>query len=74
VEILGLEIERERIGQALFPTLREYASRWGLTAARRTPGFLGYAFAAVFIMLASFATQLVHAFSESCRPHEQCHD
>ena len=29
-----LRIQRERIGQALFPTLREYAARWGLDAAR----------------------------------------
>jgi len=29
-----LRIQRERIGQALFPSLREYAARWGLTAAR----------------------------------------
>ncbi len=29
-----LRIQRERIGQALFPTLREYATRWGLTADR----------------------------------------
>jgi len=29
-----LRIQRERIGQALFPTLREYAARWGLTAER----------------------------------------
>jgi MFS family permease len=30
--------------------------RFGVTAARRTPGFLGYALAAVFILFASFAT------------------
>jgi ACS family glucarate transporter-like MFS transporter len=35
--------------------------RWGLTIARRVPGFLGYAFAAVFIVLASLATEPVHA-------------
>jgi len=29
-----LRIQRERIDQALFPSVREYASRWGLTAAR----------------------------------------
>jgi len=29
-----LRIQRERIGQALFPSLREYAARWGLTAER----------------------------------------
>jgi aspartate carbamoyltransferase catalytic subunit len=29
-----LRIQRERIGDALFPTIREYASRWGLTAER----------------------------------------
>ena len=29
-----LRIQRERIGQALFPTLREYAARWGLSAER----------------------------------------
>jgi len=29
-----LRIQRERIDQALFPTLREYAARWGLTAER----------------------------------------
>lgn len=29
-----LRIQRERIDQALFPSLREYTSRWGLTAAR----------------------------------------
>lgn len=29
-----LRIQRERIDQALFPTLREYANRWGLTVAR----------------------------------------
>jgi aspartate carbamoyltransferase catalytic subunit len=29
-----LRIQRERIGQALFPTIREYATRWGLTAER----------------------------------------
>jgi len=35
--------------------------RFGLAVARRTPGFLGYALAAVFILLASFATGPVHA-------------
>src|SRR5258705_10878641 len=29
-----LRIQRERIGQALFPSLREYAQRWGLSAER----------------------------------------
>ena len=29
-----LRIQRERIGQALFPSLREYAARWGLTVER----------------------------------------
>jgi aspartate carbamoyltransferase catalytic subunit len=29
-----LRIQRERIGQALFPSIREYAQRWGLTAER----------------------------------------
>ena len=29
-----LRIQQERIGQALFPSIREYASRWGLTAER----------------------------------------
>ena len=29
-----LRIQRERIGQALFPSLREYAARWGLSAER----------------------------------------
>ncbi|GIU87910.1 MAG: aspartate carbamoyltransferase [Acidimicrobiia bacterium] len=29
-----LRIQRERIDQACFPSLREYASRWGLTPAR----------------------------------------
>ena len=29
-----LRIQRERIGQALFPTLREYSTRWGLTVER----------------------------------------
>jgi aspartate carbamoyltransferase catalytic subunit len=29
-----LRIQRERIDQALFPSLREYATRWGLTSAR----------------------------------------
>ena len=29
-----LRIQRERIDQALFPSVREYATRWGLTAAR----------------------------------------
>jgi len=29
-----LRIQRERIGQALFPTLREYATRWGLSVER----------------------------------------
>src|SRR5258707_330106 len=29
-----LRIQRERIDQALFPTLREYAARWGLNAER----------------------------------------
>jgi aspartate carbamoyltransferase catalytic subunit len=29
-----LRIQRERIGEALFPSIREYAARWGLTAAR----------------------------------------
>jgi aspartate carbamoyltransferase catalytic subunit len=29
-----LRIQRERIGQALFPSIREYANRWGLTAER----------------------------------------
>lgn len=35
--------------------------RFGLTLARRVPGFLGYAGGAVFILFASFATQPVHA-------------
>jgi len=35
--------------------------RFGLTIARRTPGCLGYSLAAVFILLASFATVPVHA-------------
>ena len=35
--------------------------RLGLNLARRVPGFLGYAFAAVFILLASFATQPAYA-------------
>ena len=30
-----LRIQRERIGQALFPSLREYAARWGLTVGAR---------------------------------------
>jgi MFS family permease len=34
---------------------------FGITAARRTPGFIGYALAAVFILLASFATAPIHA-------------
>ncbi|MCZ7536348.1 MAG: aspartate carbamoyltransferase catalytic subunit [Acidimicrobiia bacterium] len=29
-----LRIQRERIGQSLLPSIREYASRWGLTADR----------------------------------------
>jgi aspartate carbamoyltransferase catalytic subunit len=29
-----LRIQRERIGEALFPSIREYAARWGLTAER----------------------------------------
>jgi aspartate carbamoyltransferase catalytic subunit len=29
-----LRIQRERIGDALFPSIREYANRWGLTAER----------------------------------------
>ena len=29
-----LRIQRERIGQALFPTLREYSARWGLSVER----------------------------------------
>jgi aspartate carbamoyltransferase catalytic subunit len=29
-----LRIQRERIDQALFPSIREYATRWGLTVAR----------------------------------------
>jgi aspartate carbamoyltransferase catalytic subunit len=29
-----LRIQRERIGDALFPSIREYAARWGLTAER----------------------------------------
>jgi aspartate carbamoyltransferase catalytic subunit len=29
-----LRIQRERIGQALFPSLREYSARWGLTSER----------------------------------------
>jgi aspartate carbamoyltransferase catalytic subunit len=29
-----LRIQRERIGDALFPSIREYATRWGLTAER----------------------------------------
>ena len=29
-----LRIQRERIGQALFPSLREYAARWGLSVER----------------------------------------
>jgi aspartate carbamoyltransferase catalytic subunit len=29
-----LRIQHERIGEALFPSIREYASRWGLTAER----------------------------------------
>jgi ACS family glucarate transporter-like MFS transporter len=35
--------------------------RFGITAARRVPGFIGYALAAAFILLASAATQPVHA-------------
>jgi len=35
--------------------------RWGLRAARRTPGVVGYSLAAVFILLASFTAQPVHA-------------
>jgi MFS transporter, ACS family, glucarate transporter len=35
--------------------------RFGITAARRVPGMLGYGLAAVFILLASFATEPVHA-------------
>jgi ACS family glucarate transporter-like MFS transporter len=35
--------------------------RFGLTVARRTPGILGYSLAAVFILLASFATEPVPA-------------
>ena len=40
-EVLGtldvvylLRLQRERIAEALFPSIREYTSRWGLTAAR----------------------------------------
>jgi aspartate carbamoyltransferase catalytic subunit len=29
-----LRIQRERIGDALFPSIREYAARWGLNAER----------------------------------------
>jgi aspartate carbamoyltransferase catalytic subunit len=29
-----LRIQQERIGEALFPSIREYATRWGLTAER----------------------------------------
>jgi aspartate carbamoyltransferase catalytic subunit len=29
-----LRIQRERIAEALFPSIREYATRWGLTAER----------------------------------------
>jgi aspartate carbamoyltransferase catalytic subunit len=29
-----LRLQRERIGEALFPSIREYAARWGLNAAR----------------------------------------
>ena len=29
-----LRLQRERIGQSLLPSIREYASRWGLTAER----------------------------------------
>ena len=29
-----LRIQRERIGQALFPSLREYSARWGLSVER----------------------------------------
>jgi len=29
-----LRIQHERIGEALFPSIREYATRWGLTAER----------------------------------------
>jgi aspartate carbamoyltransferase catalytic subunit len=29
-----LRIQRERIAQALFPSIREYATRWGLTVER----------------------------------------
>ena len=38
-----LRIQRERIDQALFPSIREYARRWGLTrerAARLKPDTL----------------------------------
>jgi ACS family glucarate transporter-like MFS transporter len=35
--------------------------RFGITIARRAPGFLGYSLAAVFILFASFATVPVHA-------------
>jgi ACS family glucarate transporter-like MFS transporter len=35
--------------------------RFGLTAARRAPGFVGYALAAVLILCASFSTQPIYA-------------
>jgi MFS transporter, ACS family, glucarate transporter len=55
---LAASIATQFLGGFLSDVIRP---RWGLTIARRTPGFLGYAFAAVFVLLASFSTQPVHA-------------
>jgi len=34
VYLLRIQLERDRGGDVRFPTLREYSSRWGLTAER----------------------------------------
>ena len=55
---LAASIATQFLGGFLSDVIRP---RFGLTAARRAPGFAGYALAAVFILLASFSTQPVHA-------------
>jgi ACS family glucarate transporter-like MFS transporter len=55
---LILSVATQFLGGFLSDLIRK---PFGLTAARRTPGILGYSFAAVFILLASFTTTPVHA-------------
>jgi ACS family glucarate transporter-like MFS transporter len=55
---LILSVATQFLGGFLSDLIRK---RFGITLARRTPGVVGYSLAAVFILLASFATQPVHA-------------